>query len=211
MFFSRNVLLQILFGVISFFIVATCHEFTRAAVSTALGDVVPKNEKNLTLNPLKHTEPIGARLFIFTFLLGYGAFGWSKTVRTSPLYYKSRKRASLLVAILPSVANIVLAFIALIIWKIIPIHNSIVSTFLNVLILYNVSFAVCNCLPVPPMDCVKVLSLVLPAKQYFTYMQYEKIIQVAFIFLLIFRVFGSLLDTISLTIIRGMEMLLFFL
>jgi len=95
------------------------------------------------------------------------------------------------VAILPSVANIVLAFIALIIWKIIPIHNSIVSTFLNVLILYNVSFAVCNCLPVPPMDCVKVLSLVLPAKQYFTYMQYEKIIQVAFIFLLIFHMMAE--------------------
>ena len=91
MFFSRNVLLQILFGVISFFIVATCHEFTRAAVSTALGDVVPKNEKNLTLNPLKHTEPIGAILFIITFLFGYGAFGWSKQFVLAHCIIKTEK------------------------------------------------------------------------------------------------------------------------
>lgn len=211
MFLTRNILLQVLFGILSFFAVTTCHELTRAAVSTAFGDVVPKNEKNITLNPLKYTEPIGAILFIITFLQGYGAFGWSKAVRTSPLYYKNRKRDSLLVAILPSVANLVFAFIVLIVWKVLPLHNSILSTFLNVLIVYNVSFAVCNCLPVPPMDCVKVLSLVLPAKQYFVYMQYEKIIQVVFIFLLVFRVFGSVLDNISLMIIHGMEYLLFFL
>lgn len=211
MFFSKNILLQIVFGILSFFIVVTCHELTRALVSTALGDVVPKNEKSITLNPFKYTEPIGAILFIITYLYGYGAFGWSKTVRTSPLYYKKRKRDSLLVAILPNVANILLAFIIVIIWKLLPSHTSVMSTFLNVLVVYNVSFAVCNCLPVPPMDCVKVLSLVLPAKQYFSYMQYEKIIQVVFLFLLIFGLFGSLLENISLFIIRGMEYLLFFL
>ena len=211
MFFTRNVLLQVVFGILSFFIVVTCHELTRAAVSTALGDVVPKNEKSFSLNPLKYTEPIGAILFIITYLYGYGAFGWSKPVRTSPLYYKNRKRDSLLVAILPSVANIVLAFLVLIIWKLLPSHSSVISTFLNVLIVYNISFAVCNCLPVPPMDCVKVLSLVLPAKQYFTYMQYERVIQVVFFFLLRFRLFSSVLETISLLILRGMEWLLFFL
>ena len=124
MFFTRNILLQVLFGILSFFIVTTCHELTRALVSTALGDVAPKNEKNITLNPLKYTEPIGAMLFIITFLQGYGAFGWSKVVHTSPLYYKNRKRDSLLVAILPSVANLGLAFLVLIIWKILPVHNS---------------------------------------------------------------------------------------
>ena len=87
MFFSRNVLLQILFGVISFFIVATCHEFTRAAVSTALGDVVPKNEKNLTLNPLKHTEPIGAILFIITFLIQFYEIICSSQFTISILFF----------------------------------------------------------------------------------------------------------------------------
>ena len=211
MFFNQNIIWQIVFSILCFFIVTSCHEFTRAGISTILGDNTPKNEKNLTLNPLKHTEPVGAILFIITSLFGYGAFGWSKTVHTSSLYYKNRKRDTLLVIILPSIANILLAFIALIIWKIIPFNNSMVGTFLNLLVVYNVSFAVCNCLPVPPMDCVKVLSVVLPAKQYFTYMQYEKIIQVLFIFLLLFGLFGSLLNTITFTIIHGMELLLFFL
>ncbi|MEY8320001.1 site-2 protease family protein [Lachnospiraceae bacterium 46-61] len=211
MFFNQNIIWQIVFSILCFFVVVSCHEFTRAAVSIALGDNTPKNEKNLTLNPLKHTEPVGAILFIITSLFGYGAFGWSRTVHTSSLYYKNRKRDTLLVTILPSVANILLAFIALIIWKILPFNNSMIATFLNLLIVYNVSFTVCNCLPVPPMDCVKVLSVILPAKQYFTYMQYEKIIQVLFIFLLLFGLFGSLLNTITFTIIHGMELLLFFL
>lgn len=211
MFLNQNIIWQIVFSVLCFFIVASCHEFTRAAISTALGDNTPRNEKNLTWNPLKHTEPVGAILFIITSLFGYGAFGWSRTVHTSSLYYKNRKRDTLLVAILPSVSNILLAFIALIIWKILPYNNSMISTFLNLLVVYNVSFVVCNCLPVPPMDCVKVLSIVLPAKQYFAYMQYEKVIQVLFIFLLLFGLFGSLLNTITFTIIHGMELLLFFL
>ncbi len=211
MFFNQNIIWQIVFSILCFFIVTSCHEFTRAVISTILGDNTPKNEKNLTLNPLKHTEPIGAILFIITSLFGYGAFGWSRTVHTSSLYYKNRKRDTLLVTILPSIANILLAFIALIIWKILPFNNSIVGTFLNLLVVYNISFAVCNCLPVPPMDCVKVLSVVLPAKQYFTYMQYEKIIQVLFIFLLLFGLFGSLLNTVTFAIIHGMELLLFFL
>ena len=211
MFLNQNIIWQIVFSVLCFFIVASCHEFTRAAISTALGDNTPRNEKNLTWNPLKHTEPVGAILFIITSLFGYGAFGWSRTVHTSSLYYKNRKRDTLLVAILPSVANILLAFIALIVWKILPYNNSMISTFLNLVVVYNVSFVVCNCLPVPPMDCVKVLSVVLPAKQYFAYMQYEKVIQVLFIFLLLFSLFGSLLNTITFTIIHGMELLLFFL
>lgn len=208
MFFSKNILLQMAFALVSFIIVVACHEWTRAAVSTALGDVLPKNEKNL--NPLKFVEPMGALLFIVTAFLGYGAFGWSRPARTSPMYYKNRKRDSLLVTILPSVANLLAAFVLLIVYKVV-VGNSIISTFLNILIFYQVSFAVCNCIPVQPMDGAKVLSLVLPTKQYFVYMQYEKIVQGIFILLLLLGAFGGILDGITMLLIRGMECLLFFL
>ena len=62
-------------------IAATVHEFTRAAVSTVLGDKKPKNEGRLTLNPVKHFEPIG---FILMWATG---FGWGKPVNTSALFY----------------------------------------------------------------------------------------------------------------------------
>ena len=210
MYSNINIIIQLLSGILAFFIVATCHEYTRAAISTALGDVIPKNEKTLTLNPLKHVEPVGAMFFIITYLLGYGAFGWSRTANTSSLYYKNRKRDALLVAILPTVANMVLAFIALLLWKMLP-YGNMVSTFLNTLVFYNVAFAICNCLPIPPMDCVKVLSLLMPANKYFKYMQYEKIIQAIFLVLLIFGVFRAILNTALMLVVIGMDKLLFFL
>ncbi len=209
MYSNINIFVQLLSGILAFFMVAVCHEYTRAAISTVLGDVLPKNEKALTLNPLKHVEPVGAMFFIITYLLGYGAFGWSRAVNTSSLYYKKRKRDALLVAILPTVANVIFAFAALILWKVVP-YGNVVSTFLNTLVFYNVAFAICNCLPVPPMDCVKVLSLLLPANQYFKYMQYEKIIQAVFLVLLIFGVFRTILNTILMLVVNAMNALLFF-
>ena len=78
-------LLAILLGIPAIMVATTIHEFTRAAVSTALGDKIPKEEGRLTLNPIKHFEPIGLII-----MLACG-FGWGKPVNTSSLYYKNRK------------------------------------------------------------------------------------------------------------------------
>ncbi len=67
-------LLAILLGIPAIMVATTIHEFTRAAVSTALGDKIPKEEGRLTLNPIKHFEPIGLIL-----MLACG-FGWGKPV-----------------------------------------------------------------------------------------------------------------------------------
>ena len=83
-------LLAILLGIPAIMVATTIHEFTRAAVSTALGDKIPKEEGRLTLNPIKHFEPIGLII-----MLACG-FGWGKPVNTSSLYYKNRKLPSFL-------------------------------------------------------------------------------------------------------------------
>ena len=97
-----NSFLFILFALIAIIIATTVHEFTRALTSTILGDTLPKQKGRLTLNPIKHFEPIG-----FILMLATGGFGWGKPVDTTSLYYKNRKRDTLLTAIMPDIANII--------------------------------------------------------------------------------------------------------
>ncbi|KXL52565.1 peptidase family M50 [Anaerotignum neopropionicum] len=159
----------------------TIHEFTRAAVSTALGDTLPQNKGRLTLNPMKHFEPIGFLIMFYS-----GGFGWGRPVETSALYYKNRKRDTLLVAVLPSVVNMFFGIIFLGIYSKAALGNTYLYMIFNYLCYYNVGLAIYNILPVSPMDCVKVLSVTLPANKYFQYLQYEKMVQMLFLFLLFF-------------------------
>ena len=161
----------------------TLHEFSRAAVSTILGDKKPKNEGRLTLNPIKHFEPVG---FILMWATG---FGWGKPVETSPMFYKNRKRDTLITAIAPTVINLIAALVSSVIYSLAPLDEmGIVGILLSYLLVsikqFNIYIAVYNIVPVSPMDCVKVLSCVLPANSYFKYIQYEKIIQMVFLLLL---------------------------
>ncbi|MEA4815490.1 MAG: site-2 protease family protein [Lachnospiraceae bacterium] len=173
-------LINLLLRIPAIFIAITIHEFIRAFVSTKLGDNIPKNEGRLTLNPLKHFEPIG-----FVIIFATGGFGWGKPVNTSALYYKNRKKGILLTAIMPTVSNIILAFLFLLFYKFsFTLNISYLGTFFLYTATYNIGLAVYNLAPVPPMDCVKVLSAILPANTYFKYLQYEKIVQAVFLLLL---------------------------
>lgn len=159
----------------------TIHEYTRAAVSTALGDVLPKSKGRVTLNPVKHFEPIGFLLLFYS-----GGFGWGKPVETSALYYKNRKKDTLLVAIMPSLVNLIFGMVFLLLQMKFFSGNPTVALVFYYLSYYNVALAVYNILPVAPMDCAKALSVSLPANKYFQYLQYEKMIQMIFLFLLFF-------------------------
>ena len=153
----------------------TLHEFTRAFVSTKLGDNRPRDNGRLTLNPFKHFEPIG---FLLALLTG---FGWGLPVETSSLYYKDRKKGTLLTAVLPTVSNLVAAAVFGILIKAVDVDNYYIYILLLGLISKNVAIAVYNIVPITPMDCLKVLSVAMPANSYFKYIQYEKIIQMVFL------------------------------
>lgn len=186
----NNTLLVLLLGIPTILVATTVHEFTRALLSSVFGDNYPKSQKRLTLNPIKHFEPIGFMLMLYS-----GGFGWGKPVETSALYYKNRKRETLLVAILPSVANLLLGILFLVVYAMCG-EGGIVSTLLYDIAYYNIALAVYNILPVAPMDCVKVLAVLLPANQYFKYMQYEKMIQMLFLFLLFFGFVTGIMNTL---------------
>lgn len=184
-------------------VATTVHEFTRAVVSTALGDTLPKNKGRLTLNPVKHFEPIGFLLLFYS-----GGFGWGKPVDTSALYYKNRKRDTLLVAILPSVVNLILGMIFLVLQSKVFGSDSYLGMIFYYLCYYNVGLAVYNFLPVAPMDCAKVLSVSIPANRYFQYLQYEKMIQMIFLFLLFFGLITGIFNVIIGFVIQFMGLIL---
>ena len=172
--------LVILLGIPGILVATTVHEFVRALTSTVLGDNYPKSQGQVTLNPVKHFEPIG-----FLMMLYSGGFGWGKPVETSALYYKNRKRDTLLVAILPTVVNLILGLVFLFAYGTFRSKGYYIGTLLHYLAYYNVALAVYN-----------VLAVLLPANQYFKYMQNEKLIQMLFLFLLFFGMITGFMDKI---------------
>ena len=188
-----NTLLLMAIGIPGILVATTIHEFTRALLSTIFGDNYPKSQKRLTLNPIRHFEPIGFLLMFYS-----GGFGWRKPVETSALYYKNRKRDTLLVAILPSVVNLIMGIVFMSIYVMLRNNagNPYLIALLNYLAYYNVGLAMYNILPVAPMDCVKVLAVLMPANQYFKYMQNEKMIQMIFLFLMFFGLITGWMDTL---------------
>ena len=190
---GTNTLVLLVMSIPGILVATTVHEFTRALLSTIFGDNYPKSKGRVTLNPVKHFEQIGFLLMFYS-----GGFGWGKPVDTSALYYKDRKKHTLLVAILPSVINLVLGLIFLVIYKTLERGggNYYVVALLNYLCYYNTAIAIYNLLPVAPMDCVKVLAVLMPANQYYRYMQNEKLIQMIFLFLLFFGLVTGIMDAI---------------
>ena len=196
---------SIIFKIPAIIIAVTLHEFTRALVSTLLGDARPKRDGRLTLNPVKHFEPIG---FIIAFATGCG---WGKPVETSALHYKNRKAGIVLTAVMPSVVNMAAAVAAILCINrlVVPAQYAGYLYYgLRALAYHNIALAVYNIVPVPPMDGEKVLSCILKPDNYFKYVQYEKIIQVIFLLLLFMGYAGNVFDPIITGTMRFISIML---
>ncbi|MCH5210098.1 MAG: site-2 protease family protein [Oscillospiraceae bacterium] len=157
----------------------TGHELAHAYVSAKLGDPTPRMHGRLTVNPLAHLDLVGTLLMIFT------GFGWAKPVMVDPRYYKNRKQGMALTAIAGPVANLIMAFLALLIYALIYVIcvklNFQASKVVNIagmifgaFAIRNLCFMVFNIIPIPPLDGSKVLGMFLPDKTYYTMLQYER-------------------------------------
>jgi Zn-dependent protease len=188
-------------------IVVVLHEYIKALVSTKLGDPIPREKGRLTLNPVKHIDPLGA-LCIF-----FWGFGWGNPVQTSPIHYKDRTKGTIFTYVIPSVANLFfgMAFaIALKFFKnnfadTIDIHTASDAVYFSTLAVekiithiafYNVAIALFNIIPVYPMDGYKIINLFLPATTIIKLQQNEKIIQIILMIFVILGVIGTVLNPI---------------
>ena len=169
-----SVLAQVLSVLFVIFVILPLHEFAHAWVATKLGDPTPKVDGRLTLNPLVSIDPLGAGM-----LLLFG-FGWAKPVQVNPRNFKNSKRDMAITALAGPVSNLLAALVGAVILIAIQIFatpNEGIQFLFNVLYYYvivNVSLAVFNLLPVPPLDGSRIVAAFLSDRALETYYRYQR-------------------------------------
>lgn len=180
-------------------IALTGHEFAHGWVSSKLGDPTPEREGRLTFNPLAHLDLVGTLLMILT------GFGWAKPVMVDPRYYKNQKRGMALTAAAGPLANLLMAFAAMLIYAVILIvcvkldmgtgSLEMIGTFAQMFAVRNLCFMVFNIIPIPPLDGAKVLGMFLPDRAYYTMLKYERYSMLLIMLLSLAGVFGGIIGT----------------
>lgn len=165
----------------------TVHEFSHGYVSYLLGDDTPKNYRRLTLNPLKHLDIIGA------ICLAIFHFGWAKPVPINADNYKNKKLGVLAVSLAGPVSNIIIAFIATVLYLFLPFKNEYVNSALLIAVSLNFSLAIFNMLPIPPLDGSRIVSILLPLRARNKYNAFEKYSPFVIFFLFLIPQLGSIL------------------
>lgn len=191
-YFSTDTLIQFLFVVPCVLIALTFHEFAHGYMAYKLGDPTAKNFGRLTLNPLKHLDPIGTICMIFFH------FGWAKPVPINSRYFKKPRRDMALTAAAGPIMNFILALFGMLVCRILtkifvafPAQSDFVYyiqyaaiTLFSYFHMLNLSLGVFNLIPIPPLDGSRIFYIFLPPKWYFGVMKYEKYIQLALLVLL---------------------------
>lgn len=179
-----NLVSNLIIYMVVLLLAISSHEAGHAWMSYRYGDDTAYMLGRVTLNPVKHTDPIGTLLIpIISFVLGSvggGAariplIGWGIPTPVNPRKWRDYKTANVMVSIAGIGANLILATIGFVIFKTLLETGAIngenidsglikvVAMFFNYVIFLNVSLAVFNLLPFPPLDGSKVLSTFLPA------------------------------------------------
>jgi Zn-dependent protease len=135
------------------------HELAHGWVAWRMGDPTAKWQGRLSLNPLRHLDPVGTiMLFIF-------GFGWAKPVPVNFNYIRDTKKGLLLVSSAGIIVNMILAFLAFLMFRLLaPAPGGVVATLLFYLAQINIILAAFNLIPIPPLDGSKILMGFLPER-----------------------------------------------
>ncbi len=147
-------MLSILIGAIALVIAVTIHEFSHAWVADRLGDPTASLEGRVTLNPLKHLDPVGTLMLILF------RFGWGKPVPFDPFNLKNPKRDSAIIALAGPASNLVMASILAALLPL--ISSALLAETVIYTIIISINLAIFNLLPIPPLDGSKILYGILP-------------------------------------------------
>ncbi|HOG82260.1 MAG TPA: site-2 protease family protein, partial [Smithellaceae bacterium] len=130
------------------------HEVAHGWVAYKMGDETAKWLGRLTLNPIKHIDPIGSLMLLVV------GFGWAKPVPVNleNIPAPQRRKGLILVSAAGATANIIIAFCALLVWRLMsPAPGSMMYNVLYLLANINILLAAFNLIPIPPLDGSKIL------------------------------------------------------
>lgn len=211
MLFGNNMnIVEMLLCIPAALIALTVHEYCHGYVAYRLGDPTARSLGRLSLNPLKHLDPIGAVLMIVC------GFGYAKPVPINPRYFKNPRKGMALTAAAGPLANLLLAFLGALLYRLtlllLPIAGTefllrfvlILASFFATFHYLNLSLCVFNMIPLPPLDGSRIFYIFLPPKLYFRVMKYERIIMIILLVALGLGAFSGLLSVIVNAISGGM-------
>ncbi|MFA6601367.1 MAG: site-2 protease family protein [Candidatus Paceibacterota bacterium] len=155
----------ILISIIILIFSVIIHEVAHGFMAEYLGDPTARLQGRLTLNPLKHLDPVGSIIVpLITSLAGF-TFGWAKPVEFNPYNLKNRRQGEFLIALAGPLSNLLLALIFGIVIRVAIGSSQISMPFVEMasyIVLINIILAVFNLIPLPPLDGSKLLFAWLP-------------------------------------------------
>ena len=173
--FSREGILSLLISIPGLLLAITFHEYAHGLAAYLMGDRTAKHDGRLSLNPMRHLDPIGALcMLIFR-------FGWAKPVPINPYNFKNHRLGVVTVSLAGPFANFILGLLSCIVFYFLaffsPADNMFMEFLRNIFLystLMNTGLMIFNLIPIPPLDGSKVLLEFLPGKVKYTMYRYER-------------------------------------
>ena len=209
--YTQADLLNLLLTLPAVIIAISFHEYAHAFAADKLGDDTPRMQGRLTLNPLKHLDPVG---FI---LLMFAGFGWGKPVEINPRNFNrnvNMDKGEMIVSFAGPLMNFILSLVSALILGAVSTFaptfllgstiGNIVYILLQELVIINIGLGIFNLIPLPPLDGSKIFINLFPYNARRWIAEHEQIFYYIFLAIWITGLAGMIISPIIKLLYTGL-------